>query len=222
MAIITNIGDVFQVRLNFLAPQGDRAMNVLHYRLQDVDVPGGGLWAGEQTYDVAPALAEEVYDLLAPKWATFGANTVNFRTADAQNISPLPKSAMYVHDPGAGVLGQVIDDPLPLQDAVTVLKKTAVGGRKGFGRVYVTGFPESAQAAGVLGADVAGDMNLFIDALAQLVEVVLNGNTLTFEPVLFGQDPGPPVVTRVTPIIDAIISDRIMKTQRSRRPGKGS
>lgn len=222
MAVVTHIGDIFQVRLLFVAPDQSRSMNVLHYKLKDVSIPGGGLWAGAPTYDVAPKLAEAIYDTFNVEWSPFGSNQVNFRYATAQNISPLPKSKEFTHDGGAGVFGEVVSEALPLQDAVTVLKYGAAAGRQNMGRVYVTGFSELAQVAGIITEDTVGLMEGFINRLGEIQPVILDGNTLNFWPVLFASDPGPPLVTRETEIIETQLSDRIMKTMRSRRPGKGS
>jgi len=221
MAIVTHLNDVFMVRLDFHDMPGNRAMNVLHYRLDSVSVPGGGLWAGAQTYEVAPLLAEAVYDLLSVEWKKFASNFVNFRTCSAQNISPLPKSRQYTHDPGAGVEGEVQDEALPLQDAVTILKRGPGASRQNMGRVFVVGFPESAQSAGIINQATVNLMEPFINRLGEIVEVTLNGDTLNFYPVLWSEDPGPPLVTTVIPILETALSNNIMKTQRRRRPGKG-
>lgn len=222
MAVVTHIGDIFQVRLNYVLPPTDRGMNVLYYKLDNVSVPGGGLWAGAPTFEIAPLLAEKVFESIGPEWATFASNRVRMATADAQSISPGPKSRAFVHDPGLGFEGEIVDEALPLQDAVTVLKQTALAGRQYMGRVFVCGFPESAQASGVLVNDTLTLMEAFTNRIAEIQPVLYLGDTLNFYPVLYAVDPGPPIVERTTYIIDAIISDPVMKTMRSRRPGKGS
>jgi len=222
MALITNIGDVFQCRLLFQGVPPEVAMNVLHYKLESVSVPGGGLWAGAPSYDVCPALAQLLYQAFSIQWAPFADSQVRMIGCDAQNISPEPKSRMYTYDPEAKIAGLVIDDPLPLQDCVTVLKHGPGASRHDLGRVFVCGFPESAQSAGTITADVAGDMAGFVEELRLLQEVLVDGNTLLFRPIIYSVDPGPPVVTREIPILETKLSDRVMKTQRRRRPGKGS
>lgn len=221
MGLVTDVGSVAMVRLAYQQPGPDVAFNVLYYRLKSVTVDGGGLFAGEQAWATMPALAKAVYDWINPEWRTFASSQIRAVDASAQDISPEPKSRLYTYTPAAVLSGAVVGEPLPMQDTITVLKYGPGASRHDLGRIFVTGLPESANENGILNSDTATDMGPYIDALGQIVHFTLNGVTYDWWPVLYARDEGPPVFERTTEILDTKLSDRVFKTQRRRRPGKG-
>lgn len=220
MSTVLNEGDVFLVRVEYRDLQDHVAYNVLHYRLREINPPGGTLYVPQPTYDVAPPLAQRIAERWALNWKPFGSNRCRVTGAMAQSIAPGPKSAGYTYVlPAGDGDGLVIDDMLPMQDAVTILKRTALGSRSGLGRVFVPGIPEQYQASGVIDIDGAGFLVPLASEIKSLQSVTVTGTEYLFEPVL-AKKVGPDNYL-TTPIIEAHLSDRIIKTQRRRRPGKG-
>lgn len=221
MAVELNIGDVVEVRLNFQDDQNTRAFNVLHYRLANVSVTGGGEFDGIGFDEVAAELAEVVFDNLSLIWADGAAQSVVFNGVTVTNVFPAPRSAQYTFNAAPPVQGAIVADALPLQDSPTILKKSAFGTRWGIGRVFFVGAAESMQAAGVLSEFGAGLVQAFANELAETVTFVEGPNTFFFGPVLYGPRPLEPENPRITQIVSIDLSDRVIKTQRRRRPGKG-
>lgn len=220
MSLVTQIGDVFLVRLNY--QYGDtKAFNILHYRLQNVTVAGGGLFPGEASYIVCPKLAQTMYDELKDKWSKAASIAVSMKGASAQNITGTEKSRMYTYDAGTGWAGELAGDALPLQDCVTILKHGPGASRHDLGRTYFVGLSETGASGGMIADTVETLMVDFIDGLALLIEYTDGPYSYTFEPVLYRVDPGPPIAEVSIPVLETSLSDRVIKTQRSRRPGKG-
>lgn len=221
MAVELNLQDVVAVRLNFRDSLQTTAYNVLHYRLANAVVAGGGEFDGADFAEIGPSLAENAFTILAANWADAASSRVNCTGTSVWNVWPLPRSAGYHHVPVNPTSGTVIGDALPLQDSATILKRTAFGARWGLGRLFFVGLGESQQADGVLTAGAVADINTFAAALALVLDFTVAGVTYSFVPVLHSITK-PPVVTASTHnIISFDLSDPILKTQRRRRPGKG-
>lgn len=221
MAVELNIGDVVEIRLNYRDANQSRAFNILHYRLANVSVSGGGEFTGVDFADVANELAEVTYDNLAPVWATGGSASVVFEGISVANVFPLPRSAQYHYVADPATPGEVVGDAMPLQDSPTIVKRTAFGARWGIGRLFYVGISESVQANGVLNTTGRQVVQDFANELAETISFVEAPNTYFFTPVLFGQRPLEPDNPRITQIVSIDLSDPIIKTQRRRRPGKG-
>ena len=221
MAVELNEGDVIAARLNFLDNNGTRAFNLLHYRLANVGVAGGGLFAGEDFSEIAPDIAQVLYANLAPMWKVASTSAVRFMGTSVWNVWPLPRSAGYHYVHMGETAGDLAGDSLPLQDSPTILKRTAFGARWGLGRLFFVGLPESSQSIGIMNEGGVSDVQNFADRLAQNLVVVKDIYTYTFVPVLHSLSPPPVVAARTTDIVSVDLSDPIIKTQRRRRPGKG-
>jgi len=220
MATILNTEDVLTVRVEYTSEGNNKAFNILHYSLKDVDVAGGGLFPGESMFDVGPLIAQEFFAALSPTWAETASGDVKMTAVTVQNIWPTPKSRQYTYTvPDGGLPGNILGDPLPLQDAVTLIKQGETASRKDLGRVFVPGVSESGQDAGIL---TAGQVTLYqtmAAAWSNIVPVTSGIYTLNFYPVLFNPAEVPEPVQR--PVMEVVLSDNIIKTQRRRRPGKG-
>jgi len=221
MAVEINEGDILEVRLEFKDELQNRAFNILHYRLASVAVAGGGLFPGEDFAAVAGGIAEAAYDKLGPAWAGAAAASITFTGASVADIFPDDRSAQYHFTEDNPFVGDIASDPLPLQDAPTILKKTAFGARWGIGRLFYVGLPESMQAGGVMTAGGVTNVQLFADELSENFTFVSGIYTYTFTPVLYGIRPDQPNNPRITSLVSVDLSDPIIKTQRRRRPGKG-
>lgn len=221
MAVELNVGDIVEVRLNFRDSLATRAFNVLHYRLASVSTTGGGTFDGVDFTEVAGELAEVTFDNLAPVWAAGASNTVLFEGVSVANVFPLPRSAQYHYTPAPPTSGDIVGDALPLQDSPTILKKSAFGARWGIGRVFFVGAAESMQENGLLNDAGATAVQDFANELAETISFVEGPHTYFFAPTLYGPRPGEPDNPRITSIVSIDLSDRVIKTQRRRRPGKG-
>lgn len=219
MATILNLNDVITVRLEYQDALLNKAFNILHYSLKEVGGGPGGLWAGESMFTAGPLIAEEMMNVFSPEWSNTASADVAMSGVTVQNIFPGTPSRQYTFTPPAAIAGSIVSDPLPMQDAVTILKRGEAATRKHLGRVFVPGIPESGQDGGIL----TDPQRALYDALAvkfeQVVPVLVGGWTLNFYPTLFNVNETPAPLQR--PIMDCDVSDNVIKTQRRRRPGKG-
>lgn len=213
------VGDVIQFRMEF-GDGSDVAFNIMHWRVKSVVVTATGLPPATSVpfADVAEDLAQDVFDMFATAWANFASANVIATACTAQSVYPGIRSIPYTYTPAASVPGVAPGDALPMQDTPTILKKSDVGQRWGLGRIFIAGIPESGQNGGILTDATA----LSINGLAGVLEIFAGGTadvyTYQVEPVLFGKIEGG---HRVTVIKNFALSDKILKTQRRRRPGKG-
>jgi len=209
------------VRLEYTGPSLTRAFNVLHYQLTFVAVPGGTLFPGEAASVVIPALLETIQTGPAAAWPATASDQVRITGTSGQSVHPAPRSRLFTDVyPNDGLPGVVAGDPMPLQDSVTIIKRTAVGARWGLGRLFHAGLSEEQQDGGLLNVAELANMSFFADALSANRVYTVAGNTYTWAPCLYAPaTPTTPV--RITRITDVGLSDRIIKTQRRRRPGKG-
>lgn len=219
MAIDVSVGDVLQVNLLFgLVDREEIAMNVLHYQVKSImDGPLPAPTALPVS-TVLPAMNAAMFASISTVWADLASNQVEMNGIKSQSIYPAPKSAPFTYTPTA-VPGTIVSEALPLQDTPTILKRTIYGTKWGLGRVFVVGLPESGQAEGqmtnaqeVLVADLAFE-------LKQQVTFVAGAYTYTLQPVLWSLNSSG---HRITEIVDMVLSDDVIKTQRRRRPGKGT
>ena len=215
MEPVLSNGDLICLRLFFQSGSRiDQAMNVLYYRL------GGLTGAPTDIYDGLAIAAETLYEAWAQDWQDFASEDARMQYASVTRVFPLPRSVTVNHVPAIPVAGLVEGDSLPMQDAVTILKKTNFGTRWGMGRMFVSGIPEANAEEGLItGAGIATLLNL-IAQVSTLVVVTGEGYSFTLTPVLLRGPEDNPV--SITDIERGQLSDTIIKTQRRRRPGKGS
>lgn len=220
MSLTTEIGDVVRVRLEY--GFGDtKAYNIHHYRIRDVVNIGTGLPSaqGNPIEVAAPFFAEAFFTNLNFAWNDAASTAVNATGCTVQSIYPSPKSRQYSLLAATPIPGQIPNDPMPLQDTVTALKKTAIGQRWGLGRTFFVGLAETSQVGGKIVASQLLNFQVWAGILG--VEQVISDDdfTYTFDPVLYAELPGQD--PRITKVVQAVLSDDILKTQRRRRPGKG-
>lgn len=215
MAVTFEVGNLISVRFGYaLTGREERCINVLHYQISNVVGAPGTLFAG------LSSIATTMHDLWGAAWKPFASEDVTLVGTAVTNCFPLPRSATVISAGSGPAVGEVASDTLPLQDAVTLLKKTELGGRKGYGRIFIPGIPESSAEEGrINNAGITG-LSEMIDFLDLPISVVGIGWELILTPMLLGGPEDNPV--RMNQIRDAVLSDPIIKTQRRRRPGKGS
>lgn len=220
MSTTIQIGDVIEARLNFAGAGATRAFNVQHYICSAINPVGvAPPYVPQPFSDIGDLLALNLYQDYFPAWSVFASDEVDFPSLSVQSVYPLTRSALYSYvSPGPSV-GLVNDEALPLQDAPTLVKRTAFGTRWGVGRVFVAGLPEGAQRDGrVLPAAQPALVN-FGAVFATPQTIIAGSYSFNFTPILFGPQPiGAP---RTTPVVSCSLIDDVIKTQRRRRPGKG-
>lgn len=206
--------DLLTVRLNFSSNgRTDRMLNVLHYQIRGLVGAPPNLVTG------LSEIATAVFDHLDGPWADFASSATVFENVSVTNVFPLPRSVTITAAPGPGVPGDVLSDPIPTQDAPTILKRTDFGARWGLGRIFVTGTPESGQDAGILTGGQLALLNALATQLEEAVVVVGTGFTCSLDLCLLrGPEDNPISITKV---LRCEASDAVLKTQRRRRPGKG-
>lgn len=215
MALSFTVGDLVEVRLNYKATAGEGvAMNVLHYQV--VNISGGVPGMNQALSDIGKAM----YEKFAPLWSPAASENVGMVSASAQNVFPLPRSVMATYVPALVTVGAVADDAMPLQDAPTLLKTTDVGQRWGIGRLFYAGLSESGQDQGQVDLITGALLQTMALALKDNVTAAGTGYNLSLDPVLVrGTTDNPVSLTKIT---GGRLSDFVIKTQRRRRPGKGS
>ena len=215
MAVTLANGNLLTVRL-FYQVEGitDFAMNVLHYRVDGLTgLPATPLEGLEQ-------IAQDMYDAWAGPWALAASEDVKMQFVTVSNVFPLPRSVQASHSPALPTEGAIASEPLPLQDCPTLLKKTSIGARWGMGRLFYVGTPESHQDSGSLtGAGITALASMITRIFTPVVSIGTGWNC-TLRPVLLRGPEDNPV--SITDIEDAVLSNSVLKTQRRRRPGKGS
>lgn len=221
MAVELNEDDVISARLEFKTPDGSVAFNVLHFKFVSATPIGGGTppFSGMDMSIAGPEIAEHLGGIYVEEWQAAAATSVSMTGVTVQNIYPTPKSRQYHYVFGAPQAGELATDALPLQDAPVLVKRTAFGQRWGIGRIFCVGTPEGGQASGILTDAQAALWNDFGEALNEQVEVVAGDYTLLFVPTLPSYDAFG--VPRKLSIDEIVLTDKVIKTQRRRRPGKG-
>lgn len=215
MALLLTAGDLITTRI-FYAVIGvpERAVNVLHHRVVSVDA------APTTTREALAKIADKMLEQWALRWKGFASENVGILNVSCTNVFPLPRSVTVYSTNALPTIGEVESECLPMQDAVTLLKQTDNGARWGMGRVFVPGIPESQTSAGTLTLDGTASVNDMVTWLKSNVTVTGDGWNAILEPVLLGGPEDNPI--RVTKINGSRLSDATIKTQRRRRPGKGS
>ncbi len=217
------LNSVLTVRVNYQHEAlADKAFNVLHYQLKTATVISTGLPLATvpQSEQVCPGLAQKVAEDFSAAWSVFASEDVGVLGCTAQKVYPGDRSVPFNYNLPGPVTGLVISQSLPMQDAITILKKTGFGQRWGMGRLFVPGIPELNQDGGEI------DDTAMSNLTDNLVQLIPSGLTFSVSGISYSVLP---VVTnvptagfpRVNTITTAEVSDNIIKTQRRRRPGKG-
>jgi len=214
MALAPAVGNLLSVQCIFTNVATATAMNILHYKVASISgpAPTNVVFLGTVAQDVAVAFGDV--------WKMTASDQVKFVNTRATNVFPLPRSVgvNYVY-PAGGLAGTATSEALPLQDAITILKRTAVGNRWGLGRTFITGCPEDAQANGI----ITNAQRVFYNAVANFLgaPVAISGTgwSASIVPVLVRGPEDNPV--SITDVLSGEVSNNIIKTQRRRRPGKG-
>lgn len=222
MAITITIGDVIAARFETTDDE-TRCFNIVHYRVDSLTTTGGLPFAiAPPAADVLPPASQHLYNYFGTYYEDVMTAEVKLANVQTQAISPSPRSRPYVYTPAVPTPGVLLGEALPLQDAITLVKRTPFGQRWGTGRIFISGMPENAQGAGRLTGPILDSLDLLAGAFGSGQVVTIPGGTMGLTPVLYKPATlSPPSPERITKLVDVVRMDNILKTQRRRRPGKG-
>lgn len=220
MANTISVGDIIQARHEF-TEGSNKAFNIWEYEVQAVTDLSTGLPAAVAVpmAPLAATIGQAIYESYKVPWGTLAVENVQYSNVTIQGTSPAPRSRPYTFTPNDPQEGTRVGDPLPLQDSVTFLKRTAYGERWGMGRMFFVGLSEADQSTGVM---TPAWVTLAIAQAQSFMDTILAVDlqySVQLKPVLFRGEAAP--LPRVLPLITVELSDGIIKTQRRRRPGKG-
>lgn len=222
MSVQLAVGDVITCRVN-TSDGLSRSFNILHYELiflsnVNPEIPPPANVLAE---DFLPVVAQNLSTKLKPLWALCTSEKMTFDGITAQGIYPDPRSRPYTFVETEEKTGEIAGDMLPMQDAMTILKRSVFGTRWGLGRYFHSGIPESVQDKGVTTDAYRALVDNYAAELAEGFTATVGQVISNWQPILFSLSPGPVIVPRKTLITNALCSDNVVKTQRRRRPGKG-
>lgn len=215
MSITFAVDDIIQVTPTFgLVGKVDRFVNVLHYRVKEI--------TGLPPFlpDILTAIGTDIETRFVPLWQAAASQNARWISVGVQSVFPVPRSARVDNFPAGAALGALDDEAMPAQDSPTLLKRTEFGTRWGLGRLFFFGITEGMQEDGILNNAAVAALSAYTDAVEANSVVTIGGFTATLEPVLIRGPVDNP--TSVTKILRVELSDEVIKTQRRRRPGKGS
>jgi len=222
MPVTMPINSVMTVRVNYThEAYADKAFNVLHYQLASATVVSTGLPLATEPLasDVCPGAAQAVAAGFAPPWQAFASEDVAVVGGTAQKVYPGDRSSPFNYAFATPQNGTVVSQSLPMQDAITILKRTGYGQRWGLGRVFIPGIPELNQDGGEINVTARDALNDLTDFIVAPLTYTVSGISYQIRPVVTNvPTTGFP---RVNTVIAAEVSDNVIKSQRRRRPGKG-
>jgi len=221
MPVLIENNAIVEVRLEFqIAGANDKAFNILHYRVASITDETSGLPSAisPPADTILPSMALAAYTALAQGWTNCGSAQVGVMNATVQKVHPTPRSEEYVYLPPEPVIGDIVGAALPMQDSVTLLKRTGFGERWGMGRLFVAGIPEASQTNGRLDPAALANYQAFGDAMMSNIGSSGSGVNVSWKPVLYHKDGA---TLRVNDLTRVVLSNDVIKAQKRRRPGKG-
>lgn len=218
---VTGSGDIFTVRAQYrIFGQSDVAYNILHYRMRSVTDTATGLPAAISVpiYPAIDAFLTAFTSGWGNAWQPFGSAEVVFDAASMQRIFPNPRSELVTMTLATPWVGVVAGESLPMQDAVTILKRTGFGEKWARGRSFIPGIPESRADKGRITAAGVSSISALETYMGGSIEVNDATYTYLFDPVLWNPVKISGGYLKLT---SCHLSDDIIKSMKTRRPGKG-
>lgn len=118
----------------------------------------------------------------------------------------------------SGLAGDVVGDMLPPQDALVCRLSTGLKGKANNGRIYLAGFAEAGQVAGFWQSVALDAASAFISLLFN--EYVNDGTVYQWHIISYVPESSPRVLRAAVPVT-AFTLDNVVRTVRSRQPGRG-
>jgi len=213
MSLTVAINDLLNVRIVYTNVATATAMNVLHYRVGSLT----GTIPSISTF--LTAVAGELATQWRTVWKPCASDQVKLVEVAAYSVFPLPRSTGFHSVFSPAIAGDVISEALPLQDSVTILKRTEVGNRTGLGRLFFVGISEDQQSNGIINAALRTNLDAMATWLLSSPTIPGSGWSAVLNPCLVNGPEDNPVAIRN--VVATQVSNNVIKTQRRRRPGKG-
>lgn len=184
-----------------------RIVNVLHYSVQ-VDPTNASS---------ASNLSQAFNTNVMPSWKALVTTFVTFETMEITKVDPAGEATEIFDFPDA-TTGNRVGDDMPQNVSLSLTKRTAKIGRRGHGRIAIAGL---LVADDLEGQWTAATLTL-ADALATALVAPLSfgGAGVQYSPCLWSKTGGATPAARTT-LITSILSQRTVRTQRSRTIGVG-
>jgi len=194
------VGDVYEVAVD-MTVKGEHCVNVFKFRetVEETDtIPAENLALGYQAAIIAG-------------WAALLSNEVQFNCIYVRRISPAPGVAFTVllTDPG-----EEVSEAIPTTSALLITWYSETATKRGRGRNYFAGLPETSQAGGKLEGDVLAAWNAF--GTLMLTPVVAAGGGTGVWALAVWSDVNAAAVDVVTRVVRTNLAT--MRTRRQ-RPG---
>lgn len=175
------INDVFRVQVNMQAGS-QPSMNILH--LREVTARGGTENGAENVTELVGDFYTALATSLSEDW-----RVISIRASQIAPIVPGPP-AVTIFGGAESIEGAVASHMVPSNSPLVISLYSNISGRKGRGRIYLPGIPESVQADGQITnaawTSITGSCNAHLDELKGPV----GGGTGTYEYIVWNP-PGP-------------------------------
>lgn len=146
------VGDIYEVSVD-MAVRGENCVNVFRFRE-----------AVEATLAVpAEEVAKGFQTAIIADWKALLSNQVKFNCIYARRIRPNPGVAYTVLLTDEG---EEVSEAIPTTSALLITWYSALADKRGRGRNYFAGLPETSQAGGALESDVLAAWQAFAATLA--------------------------------------------------------
>lgn len=194
------LNDIVEVKFFCSAGGIQNGINVLHYKVSGVPVPG------VTDSDAAAALSTQA----APLYKAYLPTGTRYEGVRLQIVRPgLFPAAVSVAGAGVGLIAQ---DRLPSQVAFLLSLRTGVAGRSGRGRVYLPFWPETYNSStGRPEAVAVTAATNWSNAMIANLTVTVGAFSCVLSPVIMSK-----VGALATPIVTTVLIRQEWATQRRR------
>lgn len=190
-----------KVRVSFRDADNNEAVNIFHIRDE----------YGDFTIERAEVAAEAFEDWVNTYWDTVAVDDWKcFRI----EVVGLNEGAQYYFDLDMDTAGAVVGNPLPNNVTLAVSLRTGMVGRSRRGRVYHVGLAEAMVSVN----DVVAPYNATIPTAYFNLIGILNVLDMRLVVISYYEDGALRSVPLVSEVIDAILTDNTVDTQRRRLP----
>lgn len=220
MALSIAEGTILEARLEYRGPANQIAFNILHYAASSViKTAQPGQQTSVDMVEAGPEIANQIFQTLSGIWQPAASDECQMTGVTVKALYPLPLGRNYTYVPAIPVSGTETTEPLPLQDTVTLVKKTAFAGRREVGRLFFVGLVEGQQSGGIVNPAAVSEINAFGNSLVADLDIATDDFVINLYPCLWHTVPNEPAV--IHRVIECQMGDNRVKSQRRRRVGNG-
>jgi len=205
------VGDLLRVSVEATL-HGQTTFNTFYY----LQTAGAGVEDELQSNNLCNAI------LAAPWWAAYidlhSEEWVftKFRTVKVVQAGAIIGDTISFETDALNNAGDFVGESLPSSVALVVRRRTAIGGRRGMGRIYLCGVPAAWELDSKINTEDPNFGPAMGDFLANVNNVVTQG-TLSWEPRHY-MPSGPAIVHAA---IRQWVFDEVLRNQRRRQWGRG-